>query len=169
MASYNGGKWATAFYNFSCSLIFASIAWCMRKHEVVMPGIAEPEEGCPVMDEEGAPQEFHFAEALHKAFDDERIYLNPRLTINLLAERLGTNRTYLSAYINQQLNVSFFEYVNRDRVVYAKGLLAQPDCTVEGGEAEWVQQPVGLPSRFYLADGNDTRPVPQGIAGRRAA
>ena len=38
-----------------------------------------------------------------------------------------------------------------------------------GGEAEWVQQSVGLPSRFYLGDGNDTRPVPQGIAGRRAA
>ena len=131
LASYNGGKWATAFYNFSCSLIFASIAWCMRKHEVVVPGIAEPEEDCPVIDEEGAPQEFHFAEALHKAFDDERIYLNPRLTINLLAERLGTNRTYLSTYINKQLNVSFFEYVNRYRVVYAKGLLAQPDCTVE--------------------------------------
>ena len=131
MASYNGGKWATAFYNFSCSLIFASIAWCLRKHEVVVLGSEETDEACLSMDEESPQQKFDFAEALHKAFDEERIYLNPRLTINLLAERLGTNRTYLSTYINKQLNVSFFEYVNRYRVLYAQQLLAQPGNTVE--------------------------------------
>ena len=38
---------------------------------------------------------------------------------------LGTNRTYLSVYINTELGCSFFEYVNHCRVKYAKHLLCE--------------------------------------------
>lgn len=131
VASYCGVKWVNALYNFSCRAIFTSIACCLRTHEVVVCGDAGEDEARPTEACADAQPSYHFAEELHRAFEEEKIFLNPRLTINLLAERLGTNRTYLSAYINQELNVSFFEYVNRYRIAYAKQLLTSQEYTLE--------------------------------------
>lgn len=131
LASYCGVRWVNALYNFICSAIFASVAYCLRTHEVVKCtacGEGNEPASTPVS---SIPLSCHFAEELNKAFDEEQIFLNPRLTISLLAERLGTNRTYLSAYINQRLNLSFFEFVNRYRIGYAKRLLLSQDYTVE--------------------------------------
>lgn len=131
LASYCGVRWVNALYNFSCSAIFASVAYCLRTHEVVKSAVCE-EEGEPAsVPVSNILPACHFAEELNRVLDEEQIFLNPRLTINLLAERLGTNRTYLSAYINQKLNLSFFELVNRYRIAYAKRLLLSRDYTVE--------------------------------------
>ena len=131
VASYCGVKWMNAIYNLCCCVIFASVAHCLRTHEVVACGDYRDGEDTFTDVGDDAQRAYHFAEELHRVFDEEKIFLNPRLTISLLAERLGTNRTYLSAYINQRLNVSFFEYVNRYRIDYAKRLLSSQEYKVE--------------------------------------
>lgn len=58
-------------------------------------------------------------------------YTTPGLTIEDLALRLGTNRTYLSAYIKSTYGMSFREWIATHRISYAKQLLAtQPRLTV---------------------------------------
>ena len=58
-------------------------------------------------------------------------YTTPGLTIEDLALRLGTNRTYLSAYIKSTYGMSFREWIATHRISYAKRLLStQPRLTV---------------------------------------
>lgn len=42
--------------------------------------------------------------------------MNPDLRITDLLEPLGTNRTYLSTFINSQYNVNFSRYINNLRL-----------------------------------------------------
>ncbi len=53
----------------------------------------------------------------------EKIFLQPDLRINDLAERLHTNREYIYQAINVNMHVSFAEYINRQRIEYAQKLL----------------------------------------------
>lgn len=55
---------------------------------------------------------------------------NPGLTLKMLARELGTNSTLLSRYFNQQLGVSFPEYVATLRLDEAEVLLKDTDITV---------------------------------------
>jgi AraC-like DNA-binding protein len=48
--------------------------------------------------------------------EKEKTYLNPELTLSLLADQLGTNRTYLSNYISNELGTTFYDYINRLRI-----------------------------------------------------
>lgn len=50
-------------------------------------------------------------------------YTTPGLTIEDLATALGTNRTYLSAYINSRFHVSFREWMADHRIKFAKRML----------------------------------------------
>lgn len=58
-------------------------------------------------------------------------YTQPGLTIEELALTLGTNRTYLSAYIKATFHVSFREWIASLRIEYAKQMLTkEPRKTV---------------------------------------
>lgn len=58
-------------------------------------------------------------------------YTKPGLTIEELAQTLGTNRTYLSAYIKATYSVPFREWIAVHRIEYAKQMFArQPELTV---------------------------------------
>lgn len=57
-----------------------------------------------------------FKEELRKVMEEQQLYLNPKLTINEVANAAGTNRTYLSAYFNHELNITFYDYINNLRI-----------------------------------------------------
>lgn len=65
---------------------------------------------------------------LDKLMNEERLYLKDNLKITDVAERIGTCRTYLSNYLNQDRGESFSDYVNRLRIEHARILLQEdPD------------------------------------------
>lgn len=68
---------------------------------------------------------------IHRAFEEKQIYLDKKLTIVRLAEEIGTNRTYLSNYINAELRKSFSDYVNGYRVNYAKKKLVENNAPLD--------------------------------------
>ena len=76
-------------------------------------------------------QEAAFAERMYLLFEKERVYLNPRLRLSELAMVLGTNRTYLSQYFNQNCESTFYDFVNDYRIHHAKLLLHSTDDTLE--------------------------------------
>lgn len=55
-------------------------------------------------------------EKISSLFRNERIYLNTKLTIQDVAQRVGTNRTYVSSIINQHYGVNFCTFVNNFRI-----------------------------------------------------
>ena len=74
-----------------------------------------------------ANDKFIFEKQFLKAMEEDKMYLNPKLTVAEIAKEIGTNRSYLSEYINGHLGVTFYEYVNSLRVAEAKNLLSADD------------------------------------------
>ena len=68
---------------------------------------------------------------LQKCFEEDKVYLDPKLRLSELAARLGTNRTYLSQYFNQSCAQSFYGYVNDYRVRHSMQLLRDTDYTLD--------------------------------------
>ena len=104
--------------------------------ENVAETVAEPQ---PVAEQPVGPepeelklqQEAAFAERMYLLFEKEHVYLNPRLRLSELATLLGTNRTYLSQYFNQNCESTFYDFVNDYRIHHAKLLLHSTDDTLE--------------------------------------
>ena len=61
-------------------------------------------------------REKHIASQLPKTMEEKKLYLNPKLSIVDIAVALGTNKTYLSDYLNNTLKLSFNDFVNQFRV-----------------------------------------------------
>ncbi len=59
-------------------------------------------------------------------FVKEKLHLNPKLTLAAACERLETNRTYLSNFINRVYGMNFSQYVNFYRLKELERLRALP-------------------------------------------
>ena len=68
-----------------------------------------------------------YMQALDQVMRQEEAYLDPKLTLPLLAERVGCSVNHLSQVINAGFGMSFFDYVNRYRVKRAKRILRNLD------------------------------------------
>lgn len=60
-----------------------------------------------------------------KKLEEEKFYLDTEVNIDWISSRLGTNRHYVSDYLNRVKRVSFYEYVNSLRLIYAEQLLKE--------------------------------------------
>ncbi len=66
----------------------------------------------------------NFAEILNK-LEEEKFYLDTEVNIDWISSKLGTNRHYVSDFLNQVKHVTFYEYVNTLRLVHAERLLKE--------------------------------------------
>lgn len=62
---------------------------------------------------------------------EKKYYMRPKLTVKELASEIGTNRTYLSNYLNNKLHVDFFRFVNNYRLDHALELLTTTDYNLD--------------------------------------
>ena len=70
--------------------------------------------------------------AMQKLFhimNSKKPYLNPDLTLPMLAEISGISRTLLSASINESRNQNFYDYINTFRIEEVKKHLEMPENT----------------------------------------
>lgn len=65
--------------------------------------------------------------SLRDCMDDKKMYRNPQLTLDMLANETNTNRSYLSSVISSRMKKGFVEYVNFYHVEDAKRLLRSTD------------------------------------------
>ncbi|MEM6647798.1 MAG: helix-turn-helix transcriptional regulator [Bacteroidota bacterium] len=68
-----------------------------------------------------------YFENLLGVLQDERVFTNPELTLQDLADRLGISAGYLSQIIKAHERTTFFEFVNRYRVEAVKQKLVSAD------------------------------------------
>lgn len=129
---------ADSIYYFSSLLLWACILYYSESQETVpitgnivvrnlfSDGLAEKKE------------EFilngNLALALQKALEEDELFLNPKLTLTDLATAIGTNRTYLSSYLNTCLNVSFYDYINSYRMEKMRRILSDTTCAITMNE-----------------------------------
>ena len=66
--------------------------------------------------EEVMSHNYILAVRLEQKMSQDKLYLNPKLTTTDVATAIGTNKTYLSDYLNNTLNTSFFDYINTFRI-----------------------------------------------------
>jgi AraC-like DNA-binding protein len=66
--------------------------------------------------------------SLQHAMVDNKVYLDPELSLPKLAGELGCSVNHLSQAINAGHSMSFFDYINQFRVEEAARMLRQEDC-----------------------------------------
>lgn len=65
--------------------------------------------------------------ALEKLLQEDKIYLDPGLTLETVAKRLNLSTSHLSRVLNAELQTNFNEYLNSFRINEAKNYLRNPD------------------------------------------
>lgn len=92
--------------------------------ETMKPETAQPETVKPETQEwtRTEKESYDFGDQMKK-LEEEEFYLDPDVSIDYLAERLGSNRHYVSDYLNQILKMPFYTYVNSLRLEHAERLL----------------------------------------------
>lgn len=72
----------------------------------------------------------YLASAIHKKLEEEKIYLDKDITLELLAKQLHTNRSKLSVIVNREYGMDFRNVLAQMRVEEAKAfMLANPTVT----------------------------------------
>jgi len=155
IATLYPGEATAAIYNVACTVIFASLCYFVYRQEDMLEmlnlenkieGAKEPTKeevekfkktvGSSLLAENNNEEQealvYHFEKQFDTFFREEQIYLDAQLNIASVAQLLGTNRTYLSNYLNQKLNTTFYDYVNGWRVRHAEKLLATTNTSLEG-------------------------------------
>jgi AraC-like DNA-binding protein len=100
------------------------------------------------------------ANMLEKRLIKEKLFLDPDLNIQSLAECCHTKVYILSAFINRHYNKSFYDYINYYRIEEAKMLLTAPDQ--QKYSIDSVTEKSGFRSRsaFYKAFRKETGHTP---------
>jgi len=99
-------------------------------------------------------------EQLRVLFEEKKIYLNPDITINELAKKMGTSRVTLSHVINQYFHKSFPALLNQYRVNEALRLLT--DSSSKDWKLEVIGEMCGYRNRqvFHSAFKRETGITP---------
>jgi len=90
--------------------------------------------------------------ALNTLMKEDRIYLNPNLSIEDVANRLGVKPLSLSAMLHDEMNTTFCGFINTYRIERAKELLNTTDDKIEfvGRTSGFNSQPVFNRTFFKL-------------------
>ncbi len=67
----------------------------------------------------------------------EKVFTDPSISLNVLAEKLGTNRTYLSRAINDSTGKTFSQFVNEFRIREAIALMGDKEANYPLKEISW--------------------------------
>jgi len=95
-----------------------------------------------------------------KYFEEGRPWLEPDLKIGDVASALGTNRTYLSAMLNDGLQTNFNRFVNSYRIAEAKRLLQDKETSIKMQEVA-VKAGFNSYTTFFNAFRNETGVSPK--------
>lgn len=109
-------------------------------------GVVDKTESSPVVHETRHSKEAKLEQRINE-WKEEKLYLTDQITINDIAERLGTDRRYLSRFINERYGINFSRWISEMRIDEAKRLMEkEPD---EG--LEWVALQTGFSSLSYFS------------------
>lgn len=112
---------------------WAMICYFIRNQESVLYELeaARSEETGDGPDDAAAEDAPDLGRLIEERFIAPQLYLNPQLKLGDMAQAIGTNRTYLSQYLNKVLKTSFYEYVNTLRLEHALRLIEHSQYSIK--------------------------------------
>lgn len=133
ITSYHVTYFGNCFYYISSTLLWILIIHRANKHvNIFVPNNLNVSHLLNLEIEENSKEpitiddSLNFEEQLKTVFEEKQLYLNSKLTITDAARAIGTNRTYLSSYLNNELKMTFYDFVNSMRIeMKAKPLLKE--------------------------------------------
>lgn len=142
---FRDATWEGEVFYDLYSIVMWTIIWVYSRRHRVIAEMArqeasgsnllaeEAEQDAPMQDneEDGAEsnasavaKEEFFTLALCQKMEVEKVFLDPRLSLSDLAQAVGTNRSYLSEYINKS-GRTFYDYVNNYRIAEACSIIEE--------------------------------------------
>lgn len=106
---------------FSCALFL--IGWLGYRQKSINPSYEMPTNSLLPVDDLPPLKQQLILNRIVALFETEKVYQNTHLTIQDIALAVGTNRTYVSAIINQTYNQNFCRFVNEYRLKALEKLL----------------------------------------------
>lgn len=95
----------------------------MQDQKMDPPSAVNDQDAQSLSADDNRQERFAFiACSMRQCMEEDKIYLNTRLSLADLASAAGTNKTYISAYINSQ-GYTFYDYINKYRVEEACRIL----------------------------------------------
>jgi AraC-like DNA-binding protein len=72
-----------------------------------------------------------FGERIKSVMTSKGLHLNNELTVQHIADEMGVTTTVISNYLNKELGINFFNYVNGFRIEEAKSRLSNPNHSTD--------------------------------------
>lgn len=91
----------------------------------------------------------HLYAELCRLMETEHLYTEAQLTREKVAERLGTNRTYLTKVIKEKTNMNYLQYINSYRINEAIRILSDKNQIDYPLKCIWSDLGFSSPSTFY--------------------
>ena len=111
-----------ALFFLVCTLVFTSMRYFSNFEAVKQKETKEP----PKKSTQEKLLNPEYAEKIDSIMRSQKTYLNPELTLDMLAETLSIAAKDLSMIINRHFNLNFYEFVNGYRIEEAKKRLIDP-------------------------------------------
>lgn len=132
-ARFTDHKWILAITSLMFTVLLFAIGY-LGLHRQFSIADMEADKSKDVNDETSTPKDpvsLSLTERIIALVEKEHIYLQSDLKLDDLAQMMHTNRTYIYQAINQQMGISFNEFINRRRIAHAKQLMANdPDLSM---------------------------------------
>ncbi len=125
---------ADSLFHLLSMTLWAIVAYYVSRHANLKPADLESAAAYDATSETCAdtqPAAYEFEARLQHDFVGREEYLKPQLKLADMARTLGTNRTYLSNYLNSVRHTTFYDYVNDLRLRHACQLLLNSDLTLD--------------------------------------
>lgn len=130
---FNGSAWMIAIPSLIFSSLLFGLGFISFRQSFTIERF-EQEESADRLNPETAPvckEEKPLIERIEEVVTKRQLFLRHNLKISDVAAELCTNRLYVSTAINEEIGISFSDYINRKRVNYAIQLIrANPQMTI---------------------------------------
>ena len=70
-------------------------------------------------------KESEYYKSMIDLLENDKVYLQPDLSLDILSDKLGISKSYLSALINQTTNKNFYHFINSYRTEHLISLLKE--------------------------------------------
>ena len=130
---FGDSVWMMAIPSIIFSLLLFGLGFIGFRHLFTIENF-EQEETAEASMSESAPiceSEKTLIQRIEEVVTEQKLYLRHNLKVSDVAAELCTNRLYVSTAINDQMGVSFSDYINRKRIDYAIHLMrTHPQKTI---------------------------------------
>lgn len=130
---FHGSVWMMAIPSLIFSSMLFGLGFISFRQSFTIDRF-EQEESADGLNPETSPvckEEKPLIERIEEVVTKRQLFLRHNLKISDVAAELCTNRLYVSTAINEEIGISFSDYINRKRVNYAIHLIrANPQMTI---------------------------------------